>query len=249
MEREKVKKDFIIGTQNVDVRNRLRFDILLGLLTEAHISYSELYGMPIEELMKRGYTYVIQKEELFSERPIYKGEKLVIYPFIEGITKTSIVRGALIKDKDEKTIGSYRAIVKVIDKNSRNKVHIPEFIYKSYGICKVLENEVPFEKIPEIKDTSYIEDFPVLISDLDINNHVTHSRYLKWALEKAPKEFLEVRTLKKVSIVFLKELFCGEWVNLTLKIIEDEIGKDAITIHQIKNSTRDSAAMIRCIWD
>ena len=248
MDRKKVQKEFIIDAHHVDDRDKLRFDILLGLLTDANTSYAELYGMPIEELMKKGYTYVIQKEELILERPIYKGEKIVIYPFIEGISNTSIVRGALIKNKDENIIGSYTAIVKIINKKSREKVNIPEFIYKSYGIRKVLENEVPFERIPVINDSTYIEDFPVLISDLDINNHVTHSRYVKWALEKAPKEFLRARTLKKVSIVFLKEVFYGETVTLTFKILEKEMG-DIITIHQIKNSMGHSAAMIKCTWE
>ena len=249
MVKEKFKKEFIIGPQMVDEADRLTFDILLGLMTEAHTSYAELYGMPIEELMERGYTYVIQKEELFLERPIYIGEKLVIYPFIEGISKNSIIRGALIKDKDEAYIGGYTAIVKVIDKNSREKVHIPGFIYKAYGICKVLDNELSFGRIPGIKSTGYIEAFSVSMSDLDINDHVTHSRYLKWALEKIPKEFLSLRSLKKVSIVFLKELFYGESVILRYKITENDIWKDTVTIHQIENSRGDSAAMIQCTWN
>lgn len=106
------------------------------------------------------------------------------------------------------------------------------------------ENDLEFEKIPEMTAVDYSKEFEVRYNDIDVNMHANNGNYIVWALEPLPTDFRLNHKLKTVDMIFKKEIKLGEKL-----ISEVQIVDDLTTIHYIKyKASLENLCILKCKW-
>jgi medium-chain acyl-[acyl-carrier-protein] hydrolase len=118
-------------------------------------------------------------------------------------------------------------------------VSVPDFI----TAVEVVPGEKPLPfakgKLPSLQEVGYEEQMPVRWHDIDLNRHVTNTRYLQWVLETLPADVLEKQQLQEIDIIFKAESALGDTVLATAgpaeepgaflhKLISAETGKELV---------------------
>lgn len=240
-------KEYEVYYNDVDQRKRLYPDKLLEFFADGNLNYVKQNEISIEALMDRGYTYMIQKYQVDFERPIYIDEKITIAAGISAVTSSNLHRSALVYDSEGKLVAKSRGLVYIVDTKSRRSVPIPDFVYSSFKINKPTEEAFPFEIIDDISKAEHIKELPVVYRDLDLNNHVTNSRYLTWALEALPRDFISDNFLNRTRILYMREVFYGDLITSQAEVIQNDHG-EKITLHEIRNSKGILTTRIECTW-
>lgn len=66
------------------------------------------------------------------------------------------------------------------------------------------------ERITLPSEMQLIKEFPVRVSDLDMNSHVNNVKYTQWALDMMTERNHREFVIKEYSINFLSETFMGD---------------------------------------
>lgn len=90
------------------------------------------------------------------------------------------------------------------------------------------------EKIPVLNHEDHVVNFTVRRSDLDMNRHVNNVRYIEWALEAVPAEWVSNKFPVYLDIVFRSETFYGQTVCSAV-----EKSQDSRIFHLITNHDKE----------
>ena len=247
MIKDEFNKEYQVYYNDVDQRKRLYPDKLLEYFADSNLNHVKQKNLSIEDILDRGYTYMIQKYQVDFKKPIYLDEKITIAAGLSAVTSSNLHRSAVAYDSEGKLVATSRGLVFIVDTKSRKSVPIPDFVYSSLNISSPMEKPFPFERIGEVSNTDYIKEVPVLYRDLDLNNHVTNSKYINWALESLPRNFILENFLNRTRILYMREVFYGDVLTLKSQIIEKGNGEKT-TLHEIINSTGTITTRIECTW-
>jgi acyl-ACP thioesterase len=121
-------------------------------------------------------------------------------------------RDYTIRDAADNLLGAATSSSALIDKLTRKPVAIPDFIQEMIvpGIGRVLNSD--FGKLPEMPVPEYTKSFPVRISDIDINDHVSNISYLAWIIEGLPSGVLLNLRPYEIEIEYRAEVIYGQSV-------------------------------------
>lgn len=91
-----------------------------------------------------------------------------------------------------------------------------------YGV----EDDAATYKIPNLKkmkDWEGHREFQVRYLDIDFNSHVNHVKYLAWAIEILPPERVLQLEVASVDIIYKKQAFYGDVVDVLYKEVEPNV--------------------------
>lgn len=122
----------------------------------------------------------------------------------------------------------------LVDFNSK-KMLPPLEIFKNIPQYEKREDDLKFDKIPDVSAPVAIREFEVSYDDLDVNKHVNNVRYLHWALETLDYDYRKTHEVNTIDIYYKKEIAFGGHV-----VSEMEFGENQeYSIHRIKNADTD----------
>jgi acyl-ACP thioesterase len=118
-----------------------------------------------------------------------------------------------VKNIFGKTIIEGEAIWALIDKDTRTIVDPVKnnIMIKSYPFEKELGVSLTFP-VKECKNNFF---YTVKTSDLDLNNHMTNTRYSDLIIDLLPSSFYKNKMIKSFAISFFKEIDEGENIKLS----------------------------------
>lgn len=111
----------------------------------------------------------------------------------------------------------------------------------------------PFDKIriPEDYTLHSVQKRQIIPSDIDYNQHVNNTVYLRWCYEMLPREVFSDYDLKSVAVKYGSELLSDDEAEITLhmpadiNVVEDELH----TYQTVKNiSNGKDACYVRLTW-
>lgn len=197
----------------VDYMGEYQLCHLLNRFSEiATISAKEL-GMWNEEMMKQ-YGWVVAKQSLHLEQPIYYKDIIELSTTINNGSFVSFPRYYFIK-KNEKEIGYCSSIWTLIDIQKRRIVSP-----KKIGISiPEVEHDIYLEE-PQSIDINIPMEYKitrqVLYSDVDTNQHMNNTRYIQWALDIIDYQIHKEFFISDLNIQYKKEIRPLENVQLYL---------------------------------
>lgn len=240
------QKEYDINFYTVDMSLRALPQLLMDFYTDCDLSYAKAHGVGVEEFHKNGVTMMLQKREVSFYKPVYLRNKIVVKPSVEGIKGSTLIRRSTMETPEGELISLSRGLVYLLKLHNREKVEVPEIVYNSYGIKEPLDYDFDFEKIPEVEEIEYSKEFVVRYSDLDSNRHVNNSKYLTWALETLPVEYMRDYFLEKVRIVYIKEVLYGDSARVVAQ--RKSPREKMITIQEIRNSKGQLTTVLQCFF-
>lgn len=214
---------------------------ILRYVENAAAEHCAVIGWDIPRLMEHGYAWILAKGQLEMKRyPRYR-ETITIETWISERSAVHTWREYQILDSRGELIGASRGNWVFIDTARRRPVKITEDFVRFWPLNPVrsIDREMPRRvNGPEFPDSQV--DFPVLSGDIDTNNHVNNVRYLEWALETLPEEWLESNELSYIEGCFKHETRYGHDIASLLQ------HSDTGFIHSIvdKNDKRELAAAL-----
>ena len=132
----------------------------------------------------------------------------------------------------------------LVDFNSK-KMLSPLETFKNIPQYEKREDDLKFDKIPDVTNPATTREFVVGYDDLDVNKHVNNVRYLHWALETLDYDFRKTHEINTIDIYYKKEISFGGCV-----VSETEFDETKTqSLHRIKNAdTDETLCSIKIGW-
>lgn len=196
-----------IDTTLVNISQRLGLFGLLGLLQDAAAEHANSLGLNYDNLMAKGFFWVLIQQRLRMTYYPHWNEAITIQTWAKPINGIYAIREYEIFLGDEK-IGECSTTWMILD----SQTHKPKRLSNAEHTFTTRDDyalDFRAEKIrlPELKP---IKTVTVKISDLDINQHVSNTKYAQWMLDCIPIDYHRNYVVKEYLINFSGETFLGD---------------------------------------
>lgn len=232
---------FTVRFSDCDEYRRLKLSRLFQFMEETSLVDAERNGFGLWQMLKLGYTTVITRMKVRINHIPLLGEELSVYTWIKEIYKDKVVlKDYYIADAQghalvEATSSWLLVNIKtgLAENPSNSPCQLPIQFNKS-AMPEMLEILPPGET-PKLVYTEQARN-----SDLDVNHHVNHCRYVDWIIDCLSKQELKERGIRSIQMNFMHQIAPGERINLMrfkdtnhhtvfFGMNADEMQKDALT--------------------
>lgn len=207
-------KDWEINFTQCDPNGNLKYTELCNLLQLTAAAHSEVGGISFSDMQTFHQAWVLSRMRLeISELPKWKSI-VTVKTWINSLEDSRSVRAIEVFCNGNKIAGSETFWV-VFNTETRR----PEKLALHYSHFEIfpekLATENRFSKINTAFESDLISEKIVVLSDLDIVNHVNNVKYLEWCLDLIPENKLLKSPIHSIEMNFLKELSLNDAVIIT----------------------------------
>ncbi len=199
-------------------------------------------GVGFNNLIKNNHTWVLARMAIEMKRYPKAEETLVIETWIEGFNKVFTTRNMRLLTSEGEELGFCRTIWSVIDYNTREAQDLMQY----RDIPRLINDKpCPIEKpgrIPAVIDED-AEIYKVRYSDLDINRHMTSSKYIEHMLDRFSLETFDNKRVGRFEIQYINEALYDD----EIKILKQKT-KEGEYITEMKNSDGNTLCKSRIIF-
>lgn len=199
--------EYPVRRDEVDRQGILTLPALASYLQDAAAHHARELGFSVKDLSVQGLTWVLSRLHLRIERQPFWGERLRVETWPAGLQRLFALRDYQVFAADGQLAASAAGDWLLMHLESRRPARPPVSFRRlvKENHPRVLQgSDVGLEADFEASGERRLEVRP---SDLDINRHVNHVRYLEWMLDSLedavwrPREF---------EIEFRGEAFLGQ---------------------------------------
>jgi acyl-ACP thioesterase len=214
-------KDWEINFTQCTPNGFLKYTDLCNLLQLTAAAHSELGGISFSDMQEFDQAWVLSRMRVeITELPKWK-DTITIKTWINNLENSRSVRALEVYVNGIKIVGS-ETFWAVFNTEKRR----PEALALPYGHFELFpENkatEKGFSKIQLNEDKIEVIDKVVVLSDLDIVNHVNNVKYLEWCLDFVPTELILNQKIDSFEMNFMKELSLNDAVTIQEYTIENK---------------------------
>jgi acyl-ACP thioesterase len=201
---------FRVHSYEVDAFRQLQLPSLAGYLQESAGHHAVELGWGLEALQARGLTWVLARQRIEAGQPITLGDELEIATWPSGIHGLLATREFTVARGGVEVARASSAWL-VLDLASRRPVRPAEVL--DPALRPPLEPVAPIPaRLPAPAGGGAERLFDVRYADIDVNQHVTHTSYLSWALESVPEPLWRSARPCAVEVHYLAEARLGDRV-------------------------------------
>ncbi|OKL40951.1 acyl-[acyl-carrier-protein] thioesterase [Pontibacter flavimaris] len=203
---------FTVRSSEIDYRGQATMPALVSYMQEAAWENTRDLGISMYDLLERGLTWVLQRMRVEMFRYPGHNDKIAVETWASGRERVFLHRDFRIYNQERELLGQATSVWLVMDVVKRQLVSVPDFILEVEVVPG--SEPLPFAKgkLPQLQEAQHEQQMPVGWHDIDLNRHVTNTRYLQWALDTLPLHLLEQKQLQQVDIIFKAESILGDTV-------------------------------------
>ncbi len=238
------RENFKLRYSEIDCTHTLKPQVLLNFMQDLASDNAEEFGFGYTFNVENNVGWFLLKYHIeFVDYPekIYNIE---LSTHAKGYNKLFALRDFEIKH-DNKTIGRATSSWGLVDLTTKSMVSIASKLSDNPNIKQYQkkDDDLQYNKIRPIERIDREKTFEARFDDLDVNQHVNNSNYIKWAFEVLNFDFRKTHKLKTLDMVFKKELKYAQCVT-------SQVQTDGnTTLHVLKNSqTQEELCSIMAEW-
>mgnify|MGYP005835464451 CR=1 FL=1 len=211
MKRKFFQSKFDIRIYECDIKGRLHPLSLFNFMQELASTHADRLGFSVQQLMQKQMTWVLSRLHLKILKKVYWKENIIgrTWPS-ERVGKYALRDFEFYNEKKE-LIATATSSWMVIDLEKRRPLKLDD-LFTSDFIRQQRALPDDFPPLPQVTHNQYEKEFMVGFTDLDMNRHVNHVRYIVWALESLPEEILFKYFPMEVEVSYRKEVFLGDHI-------------------------------------
>ncbi|MFO8234132.1 MAG: thioesterase [Bacteroidales bacterium] len=200
-----LKTNFTVTSADTDMFSRIRPGALLNFLIQSAIQSADDLGFGFEGLWKHRMFWVLSRLTMEIYRPIKWGEKLEVLTWPKDIYKLFYLRDFIVEDKKGNVAVKSTSAWLAVDLDSKRPKHIDgiEADYFTQLNNKHALQEFP-EKLEPVEGTDMFT-IETTYFDIDLNKHVTSTRYVDWMMDTFSPYFHANKYPEKLSVNYIKE--------------------------------------------
>ena len=191
---------------NIDSTYKLRVSALVSFLIEAAWKHAEELGYGINYLHENNLVWVLSRLHLRILNLPTWNENLQILTWPKTIHRLFYVRDAEVKSPTGDTIALATSQWLIIDTTAKRPklVDITNPVFSENADIHAIDNIEPVVNIPEGQKVS--SEFQPAYSDIDLNQHLTTTRYIDKMMDSLPFEIHRKNKVSELMINFRKEI-------------------------------------------
>lgn len=197
--------------RNYEVGPRLTAHLrtLLDYLQETADGHVRSAGIPIEELMKKGYLWVLAAYRIDVKRYPAAGEEVTVETWYPGRTGRFYLRDFEITSPDGAGLAAATTSWALIDIKSKRPVINDDSIS---GIPPVERRAInhDFARLPAADDRVPGEPFTVPAGCIDMYRHANHVNSFQWAMDSISPGFQSTMEIASAEAFFRAEILEGD---------------------------------------
>ncbi len=203
-----------VTTAETDMYGRLRPSALTNMLIQSAISSADELGFGLRFLNEMKLFWVLSRLEVEIYQPINWYDEVVVETWPKDIKSIFYLRDFFVKNKKGDIIAKATSAWLAVDMKTKRPKIINDETSKLFTRLK---DKYAIDRIPEKIDASKSDDKMVINTtyfDVDINRHITSTRYVDWMFDFYDMEFHKNHYPEIISINYLKETMLGDQIEL-----------------------------------
>lgn len=198
----------------------LKYTDLCNILQLTAAAHSEVGGISFSDMQEFNQAWVLSRMRVeIKELPQWK-DIVTVKTWINTLENSRSVRALELYVNGKKMVGceTFWAVF-------NTKIRRPEALalpfehFELYPEHKATQN--PFSKINISNETEMVFEKTVVLSDLDIVNHVNNVKYLEWCLDFIDAELIFNQKIESFEMNFLKELSLRDTIAIHENLISE----------------------------
>jgi acyl-ACP thioesterase len=206
-------KNWEINFTQCNPNGYLKYTDLCNLIQLTAAAHSELGGISFTDMQEFNQAWVLSRMRVeITKLPKWKDE-ITINTWINNLENSRSIRAIEIVLNGRKIIGSETFWVVFNTKIRRpEELKLPISHFELFPERKA--TEISLSKIIVADSLEIINEKKVLLSDLDIVNHVNNVKYLEWCLDYVKPDIILNQKINSFEMNFLKELSLNDRVHI-----------------------------------
>jgi len=206
-------KDWEINFTQCTPNGYLKYTDLCNLLQLTAAAHSEIGGISFSDMQEFDQAWVLSRMRVeIIELPKWK-DTVTVKTWINTLENSRSVRALELYVNGRKLVGS-ETFWAVFNTKTRR----PEQLALPYSHFELFpENKATDESFSKINvpgETELVCQKKVVLSDLDIVNHVNNVKYLEWCLDYVPTKLILNQKITNFEMNFMKELSLNDSVSI-----------------------------------
>jgi medium-chain acyl-[acyl-carrier-protein] hydrolase len=206
---------FKITSADTDMFMRVRLGGVINLLIQSAINSAESLGFGFKGLRKQQLYWVLSRMTVEIYRPLTWNEEAEVETWPKTIEGLLYMRDYIIRDKTQNIVARATSGWLAIDAETKKpklldaiESELFTHLREKHGI-----SQAP-EKLPTTTDGDVFKVQSGYF-DIDLNRHVTSTRYIDWMMDTFSVDFHKHHFAKRISINFMKETMPGDSISIT----------------------------------
>jgi medium-chain acyl-[acyl-carrier-protein] hydrolase len=206
--------NFTVTSAETDMYARLRLGAMVNYLIQAASDSADRLGFGYGGIRRQNLFWVLSRLTVEIYRPVKWHEDVEVETWPKTVERVLYLRDFIVRDSEREIIARSTSGWLAIDLETRR-------IKKIEGI--------EAEHFTHLKDKHALPDTPGKIHpvdggekfeiragyfDIDLNGHVTTTRYIDWMMDTFDPEFHRNNFPRKLSLNLMKETMPGESISL-----------------------------------
>ena len=210
---------YTLRVADCDVTGCWKPSAMLTALQEASGADCQSRGLGSSELLRENLCWIVTNSEIHMETYPRLGQTVTVESFHGDFRRWFCVRCCIFTDENGQGIGYSATNWVILDINRRQIVMPGRFADLLPDNTRV---EVPLRH-PRMVETVPGEETVLTIrpqySDLDLNGHVTNTRYADWVCDALGTELMRTYCLEEIRVNYSAEIKADQ--EITLHVVRD----------------------------
>lgn len=215
-------KDWEINFTQCTPNGFLKHTDLCNILQLTAASHSEIGGISFSDMQQFNQAWVLSRMRVeITELPKWK-DVVTVKTWINTLENSRSVRALELYVNGNKMVGceTFWAVF-------NTKIRRPEALALPFEHFELYPEQkatqTPFSKINLNYETEMVLEKTVVLSDLDIVNHVNNVKYLEWCLDLVDEDLILNQKIESFEMNFMKELSLKDKI-----VIHENLTSDAM---------------------
>jgi acyl-ACP thioesterase len=204
-----------VTSADTDFTKTLRPSSLVNMLIQIAWHHAEMLGFGMKFLHNHELVWMLSRMHIkIYSRPFWNSN-LHLSSWPKGIHRLFYLRDFKVMNSRSENVAEATSEWLIIDLATRRpKLYQPENnIFQENKDRHAIPDLVPNLKSPEGKHETFFNK--VVYSDIDLNHHLTTTRYLDWMMDTFDKAFHIKNSCTEIILNFIREIPFGAEVNLS----------------------------------
>lgn len=209
-----IRIKYKITSADTDMYGRLRLGGLMNFLIQSAILSADRLGFGYKGLKGQQLFWVLSRMTVEIDQVMNWNEEIEVETWPKDVEKLLYLRDFIIRDINGNQIGRATSGWLAIDLENKRPRKVEAI---NEEILVRLNTKKAFDELPEKLDGLNEGESQKIKSgyfDIDLNKHVTSTRYIDWMMDTIPMEYHQKNYPKKLSINYLKETMPGEHISM-----------------------------------
>lgn len=205
---------FTVTSADADMWKRLKLSSILNLFIQAAINSADKLGFGYNLLQEQHLFWVFSRLHAEIFKPAFWKDEIIVRTWPKTIDKPFYIRDFEIFDSAGNKLAAATSSWLAIDLDTKRPKIIEGFEADSFYRLK---DKHALKIIPaklQAVEGEIATEFKTCYSDIDLNLHVTSTRYIDWMMDSLPLDFHKENYPKSLQINFVKETFPGDTVQI-----------------------------------